>query len=109
MTSYFSILTTCLVNRGFLAFIAFITIVEKKYSIFKTISSTLPSITPLYHKIFPHTAKLTTLTLKKFKHLPLVIKAFLSFQTTGITPKYNNFNSELKFTNQCLITIFVIT
>ncbi|WP_139458626.1 hypothetical protein [Bathymodiolus thermophilus thioautotrophic gill symbiont] len=109
--SYFSTLITCLVNRGFLAFIAFITIVEKKYSIFKTISSTLPSITPLYRKIFPYTAKLATLTPKKIKHLSLIIKAFLSFQATKVisvgNKKYNNFSSELEIVNQCFTTTLI--
>ncbi|AYQ56911.1 hypothetical protein MS2017_1213 [Bathymodiolus thermophilus thioautotrophic gill symbiont] len=106
LVSYFSTLITCLVNRGFLAFIAFITIVEKKYSIFKTISSTLPSITPLYRKIFPYTAKLVTLTPKKIKHLSLIIKAFLSFQATKVisvgNKKYNNFSNKLETINQYL-------
>ncbi|OJA03020.1 hypothetical protein, partial [Bathymodiolus thermophilus thioautotrophic gill symbiont] len=81
-------------------------IVEKKYSIFKTISSTLPSITPLYRKIFPYTAKLATLTPKKIKHLSLIIKAFLSFQATKVSSvgnkKYNNFSNELEAINQYL-------
>ncbi|WP_164707631.1 hypothetical protein [Bathymodiolus thermophilus thioautotrophic gill symbiont] len=49
-TLYFPTLIIRLVNRSFFAFIACIAIVEKKHSIFKTISSTPLSIAPLHHK-----------------------------------------------------------
>ncbi|CAB5496525.1 hypothetical protein THERMOS_517 [Bathymodiolus thermophilus thioautotrophic gill symbiont] len=50
MTAYFPTLIIRLVNQGFFAFITYIAIVEKKYSIFKTISPTPLPIAPLHHK-----------------------------------------------------------
>ncbi|AYQ56255.1 hypothetical protein MS2017_0515 [Bathymodiolus thermophilus thioautotrophic gill symbiont] len=94
-TAYFSTLIIRLV-----AFITCIAIVEKKYSIFKTISSTPLPIAPLHHKTSNTCAK------KKFKHFSLIIKAFLSFQATKVisvgNKKYNNFSNELEAINQYL-------
>ncbi|AYQ56258.1 hypothetical protein MS2017_0518 [Bathymodiolus thermophilus thioautotrophic gill symbiont] len=100
MTAYFPTLIIRLV-----AFITCIVIVEKKYSIFKTISSTPLPIAPLHHKTSNTCAK------KKIKYFSLATKAFLFFQTTEVIPvgnkKYNNFSNELEIVNQYLATTLI--